>query len=100
MSRTYKEIRRRKDLTEYWKQDRVPVVGFGGWRLTKTTKPKRRKTVDTEDHWMTTPGWWIRLKMNGPQRKLANKQTRLAVNTDVEEVDIADCGRKPHIYFW
>jgi hypothetical protein len=83
-------------LDWYTKELRT-YLGFGHLEL-PTTKTKKRKEVDTEDHWMTTPGWWNRMMVTRPERKRVNSMLKTV--SDVEEVDIPDCGRKPHIYFW
>lgn len=60
---------------------------------------KKRKVVDTEDHWMTTPGWWNRMCVTRPERKRVNAALQ-SIQCDLEDVDIPDLGRKPHIYYW
>lgn len=101
MSRTYKH-KRRRHFSSYWTQDHILVEGFG-WRLTKTTKPKLRKKVDTEDHWMSTPSWWNNLFHTKPKRgkfrnfsKLAVKSSILALDDMLEPSD----SNKPHKYFY
>jgi hypothetical protein len=59
---------------------------------------KKKKNVDSEHHWMTTPSWWNRMKHTRPERRRVN--IALSQVSDVEEVDIPDLKRKPHIYFW
>ena len=113
MSRTYKD-RPSKFVKEPWDKDRVLVsckVIRTNWMTkeleeytasmyleNKTTKTKKRKEVDTEEHWMTTPGWWIRMKHNKPQRRKANML--LTTISSLEDADIPDTKRSPHIYFW
>ena len=70
------------------------------WLKTKTTKPKRKKREDTEDHWMTTPSWWTRLMMNKPQRRRAHVWERKALFEDIEETDPPGVSHKPHWYYW
>lgn len=66
-----------------------------------TTIPKKRKELDTEEHWMTTPGWWIRLMMNKPKRREAHMLEKKAHRVeDLEDVDFVNSKRKPHIYYW
>jgi hypothetical protein len=68
---------------------------------TPTTKPKKRKKMNTEWRWMTTPMWWIREMMTRPQRragKIWEKELLKAV--DLEEVDTPSVGRKPHKYYF
>lgn len=99
MSRTYKDSNRRL-FSAYWNQDYIAVEGYG-YRLGKTTKPKKRKELDTEDHWMSTPGWWIKMTMNRPERRGAHLlEKKVLCTPDIEEVDFPDLGRKPHIYYW
>ena len=59
---------------------------------------KKKKSIDDEHHWMTTPSWWNSLKHTRPERRSA--KVALSKVSDVEEVDIPDTGRKPHQYFW
>lgn len=102
MSRTYKDISRRKHFNTYWQQDHVLLEGFG-WRLAKTTKPKLRKRVDTEDHWMTTPSWWNNLFHTRPIRGRFRNYTKSVVRCPIEYienlVEPLD-SNKPHKYFY
>lgn len=69
----------------------------------KTTKPKKRKKVDTESHWMSTPSWWTKISMIRPQRREGSLWERDTVKTslsELEEVDKPSVSRKPHKYFW
>lgn len=77
----------------------IPGTWYHIWA--KTSKPKQRKTVDYEWHWMGTPGWWIRCMMTKPQRRAVSIWERKAVTSnDLEEVDTPPHGRKPHVYYW
>ena len=68
---------------------------------TKTTKPKRRKEVDTECHWMTTPSWWNRCFNNVPQRRKGRAwERKVLFEADVEETDPPIFSKKPHKYYW
>ena len=114
MSRTYKD-RPYKLKHEPWDKDRVLVrceVIRTNWLTkeleeyttsryleSKTTKTKKRKEVDTQDHWMRTPSWWTHLTMIRPERRKA-KVLLVSIPADLEEADIPDLGRKPHIYFY
>ena len=109
MSRTYKDrparVRFPEENSRYGRQvvyenddfifyNRKPLRG----QLTK--KPRER---DTEYHWMTTPGWWVREFMNQPQRAHGHQWEREVVKKDIEELEDElppDVGRKPHIYYW
>lgn len=102
MSRTYKDNKRRRHFNSYWMQDHILVEGFG-WRLAKTTKPKLRKEVDTEDHWMTTPSWWNRLFHTKPIRGKFRRYTADVVGRSLDSIssilEPLD-SNKPHKYFW
>jgi hypothetical protein len=122
MSRTYKDSNRVK-LKRYYKDrwetehtkyeyesekylwpDFNVSVGLTT-RIKYLKKPgvltKKRKEVDTTDHWMTTPGWWIRLTMNRPERREHHLlEKKVLREIDIEDVDFPDLGRKPHIYYW
>lgn len=66
-------------------------------------KTKKKKRVDTEWHWMTTPGWYISEFMNRPQRARGRAWEHKVVNTAIEDLDTLDTpsvGRKPHLYYW
>jgi hypothetical protein len=108
MARTWKDKkpRFRKEVNSYsgaWQ---------GSWHLLRDiriknlhpwhhSQPKLRKEQDYEDHWMTTPGWWVRMFMTKPQRVRMNRELRAAVKAaDLEEVDVVDLKRKPHVYYY
>ena len=61
-------------------------------------KTKKKRKLDIEWHWMTTPGWWIRLMMGRPERA-RNRAWEQKVLYDID-LDYIDTGRKPHIYYW
>ena len=92
--------------------------------LAPTTKPKKKKKLDTEWHWMSTPSAWTRTMMNRPQRRkgklwekgvskikcktemvgtypnigyvpLLSQDTEDAYNEETPSVS-----RKPHVYYW
>lgn len=108
MSRTYKHIKRvklKKFYEERWDTLYEPQELGRYWhRLQKPgVLPKRRKELDTEEHWMNTPSWWVRLMMTRPQRREGSLWEREVVKTSLEEIDGVDTpsiSRKPHIYFW
>jgi hypothetical protein len=52
---------------------------------------------------MTTPGWWVRMMMNKPQRVASKQWEREVVKMVVEDLVDADppsLGKKPHVYYW
>ena len=129
MSRTYKDIPSRIRFPKYWERDREMLVSTRqitkvtnldwdtmefvtteleqpyervhySWIDLPTTKPKQRKRVDTENHWMSTPSWWTRLMMNKPQRRRAHVWERKALLEDLEETDPPGVSHKPHWYYW
>lgn len=61
---------------------------------------KKKKKVNTEHHWMSTPSAWTRLMMNRPQRRAGRVWERKVLFEDLEETDSPGVGRKPHIYYW
>lgn len=66
-------------------------------------KTKKKRRVDTEDHWMNTPSWWIREFMTVPQRAAGRTWERNVVREKIEDLDAVDkpnISRKPHLYFW
>lgn len=100
MSRTFKETKRRRHFADYWKQDRVSLENFSYLQL-PTTKPKLRKEVDSEDHWMSTPSWWTKMTMIKPERRAAHLlEVEILKVADIEEFDFPDLRRKPFCYYW
>lgn len=102
MSRTYKDDARRRYFNSYWQQDHILLEGFG-WRLAKTTKPKLRKELDTEDHWLGTPSWWNNLFHSRPIRRKFSTFCNISKGLSVEhleEVLEPSDSRKPHKYFY
>lgn len=99
MSRTHKD-KPMKFVYGSFTQDMIPTDGYG-YRLTKTTKTKKRKQVDTEWHWMSTPSAWTRIMMNRPQRRAGRIWERtIFYELDLEDTDPTGVGKKPHIYYW
>ena len=99
MSRTFKDKPSKLIWGDY-SQDYVYLENYSHI-FRKTTKPKLRKEVDTEDHWMTTPSWWTKMMMIRPERRAAHLLEVAALKTaDIEDVDFPDLGKKPHIYYW
>ena len=102
MSRTYKD-KPSKIKHESWNKDRERIEGTFYYIDLPTTKAKKRKELDTEEHWMNTPGWWTRLVMNRPQRRKCKLWERDALKSSLDSLDDLDkpiISRKPHIYFW
>lgn len=101
MSRTYKD-KPYKFKYDAWDKDIVKVEYFYRIYL-PTTKPKKRKAVDTEHHWMSTPSWWNHLFHTKPIRinfrtflSNAKKSSINDLNLLLEPLD----SNKPHKYFW
>jgi hypothetical protein len=64
---------------------------------------KKKKNVDTENHWMTTPMWYIREFMNQPQRAKGRQWEKTVLKVDINDLDAIDypsVSRKPHLYYW
>lgn len=91
MARTYKDRPSRVRFPEvypYW---------------VEVEKSKKKRHVDTEWHWMGTPGWWIHLMMTKPQRRAGSLWERDVVKADIDQLDNFDkpsISRKPHRYYW
>lgn len=107
MSRTYKD-RPYKLHSSYWRSDEEEYIPCGNpmfpWAVMKkkTSKPKKRKEVDTEWHWMSTPSWWTRLTMNRPQRRAGHTWETGVIGLQFidETLDYPGVGKRPHNYFW
>ena len=64
---------------------------------------KKKKNIDTENHWMTTPMWYIREFMNQPQRAKGRQWEKTVLKVDINDLDIIDypsVSKKPHWYYW
>lgn len=67
----------------------------------KSTKPKVRKSKNTEWRWYKqTPSWWTRLFMNKPQRRKGRQWERKVLFEDIEDTDPPGVSRKPHKYYF
>lgn len=102
MSRTYKD-KPSKLKYDAWDKDRERIESTFYYIDLPTTKTKKRKEVDTEWHWMSTPSWWTHLTMNRPQRRRCKLWERDALKTcldSLEDLDKPSISRKPHIYYW
>lgn len=96
----------------YWYEDRKKIFvpfdkpipyEYTVWLKKPGVKRKKKKNDDTVYHWMSTPGWWIRVRMDRPQRRkshLWEKQVVQAKVEDLEDEDPPIIGRKPHVYYW
>ena len=109
MSRTYKDMPSRvTHPEEAFDFDRLLVYeGKHSWNciyLQKAgVKTKKKKNVDTEHHWMTTPSWFIHDFMNQPQRIRSKQWEREIVKVPIDNLDECEApplGKKPHIYYW
>jgi hypothetical protein len=117
MSRTYKDVPykfRHSDETFEVTHDRLTVPMPYWYDPSKTfemivylKKPgvlkKKKKHVDTEDHWMHTPNFWVHDYMTVPQRAAGKMWEKKAARTrfeDLDDLDKPSVGRKPHIYYW
>lgn len=119
MSKTIKDRPSRFKYDNHDK-DRENIAPFV-WNQLPTTKPKKRKEIDFEWHWMNTPSWWTRMTMNRPQRRSAKLWERdvskIPFKTEaiemtkyfgiskesmamLEDSDTPSVSRKPHVYYW
>ena len=107
MSRTYKDVPRKFRYPDDEWDARYTTVEYtrdddSVWRywLEIGDKPKIKKNKCDKWFWYrATPGWWVNLYMTRPQRRAANIATR-TLSGDLEEVDIPDFKRKPHVYYY
>ena len=106
MSRTYKD-RPRKLTDYYWQQDAVSGINEEGRYFTiysKTTKTKKKKSVDTEWHWYRqTPSWWTHEFMIVPMRAAGKRWDSIVAKTAIEDLDtlnLPNVSNKPHVYYW
>lgn len=96
MSRTFKD--KPSKLRFDYNTDRIMTEGWS-FRQLPTTKPKKRKELDIEDHWIGTPGWWVHMTMNKPQRRAVHLWEKRALISDIEELDIPT-KKVAFVYFW
>ena len=106
MSRTYKDrpskIRFPEEQWDY-KYYRVGDRWYFNFLEYPGVLTKKKKRVDTENHWMSEPSWFIREFMNQPQRARGKQWEKKIVKVsldDLIDIDYPDVGRKPHIYYW
>jgi hypothetical protein len=114
MSRTFKDkpYKIRQPTSDYWHDSEMIqytiVDEFSNEEYTRhrpiqlpTTKPKRRKELDTENHWMSTPSWHNHLYNNIPRRREGRHFERtIHLIDDIEEADPPEFSKKPHKYYW
>ena len=102
MSRTFKD-KPSKLLWGDYQQDYIWLEGYYHI-LRKTTKPKVKRSVDTDWAWMqATPSWWNNLFHTRPIRGNFRKFTKDLVRLDKEAVeDILEPtdSRRPHKYYY
>lgn len=105
MSRTYKDRPSKIRYPEEQWDNRYYRSGYRKFSFLeyRGVLTKKKKCVDTENHWMTTPSWFIREFMNQPQRARGKQWEKKIVKVsfdDIIDVDYPDVSRKPHIYYW
>ncbi len=111
MSRTHKDVpvkhRKPRDVYDWlYTTEKVAYLNENDklrywYKELPGLKPKKRKEVDLEYHWMTTPSWWTRLTMNRPTRRYYHLLEHEAARvSDLEEFDIPDLKKKPYNYYW
>lgn len=65
---------------------------------------KKRSYVGFSQYWYRmTPSWWTKMFMLRPARRRANNivnQLHKFQVEDLEDVDVPDLRKKPHIYYW
>ena len=100
MSRTRKDVPP-KFRFEPGDQDQIKVDGWG-YRNGPTTKPKKRKEVDTEHHWMNTPSWWNNLFHTRPIRGNFRTFVSNAKKSSLEDIEFLlepSDSKSPHKYY-
>lgn len=88
-------------INRYWPRGEY----YCGLRWFSVKRPyilkKKARHVDSENHWMSTPGWWTHFYMDRPQRQASNQYMKqITLDVDLEELDPPMIGRKPHVYYW
>ena len=106
MSRTYKDRPSKIRFPEEQWDYKYYRVG-DRWHFNYLAYPgvltKKKKNVDTDWHWMTTPSWFIREFMNQPQRYRGKQWEKKIVKCPIDSLideDYPGVSRKPHIYYW
>jgi hypothetical protein len=110
MSRTHKDVpvkhRKPRDVYDYsYNTEKVAYLNENDklrywYKELPGLKPKKRKEVDLEYHWMTTPSWWTRLTMNRPTRRQHHLLEHKVLFCDLEDFDFVDTKKKPFNYYW
>lgn len=106
MSRTYKDIPKkfrdkRWDWKWVWENWYYTRYEWGAGNCKKAGFfPKLKKRKDTENHWMSTPSAWTRLMMNRPERAARRAWENKILYQDIEEFELPNTKRKPHIYYF
>jgi hypothetical protein len=106
MSRTYKDLPNKLRFPEEAWDYRYYFSGgrkYIDYLQYPGVLTKKKKNVDTENHWMTTPMWYIREFMNQPQRAKGRQWEKSVLKVDINDLDIIDypsVSRKPHLYYW
>lgn len=106
MSRTYKDRPSKFRYPEKqwdYKYEPTEPVWWPNYIQRRGVLTKKKKSVDTEHHWMTTPSWFIREFMNRPQRRASKVWEDTVIGKDINNLDLEDppvIGKKPHIYYW
>lgn len=102
MSRTYKD-KPMKLLWGDYAQDYIYLANFRHI-MRKTTKPKVRRSVDTDWQWYnSTPSWWNNLFHTKPIRGKFRNFNKLAVKSplsSLEDMLEPQDSNKPHKYFY
>ena len=107
MSRTYKDRPYKLRYPEEQWDYKYYRLGVDRWWVNYLEYPgvltKKKKNLDTEYRWMTTPMWYIREFMNQPQRAKGRQWEKTVLKVDINNLDIIDypsVSRKPHWYYW
>lgn len=118
MSRTYKDRPTRIRFPQYTIDDKyeyfeyeleTPRLNWHGKLITHSKYslkkagylPKKSRREDTVWRWQSTPSWWTRMYMTRPERTRAKREVaKIKYCADLEEVDIPNLKKKPHVYYW
>jgi len=83
-------------------KDYVQIPGTWTSIQTKTTKPKKRRTLDNEWRWYKrTPSAWNNMFHTRPRRAEAHLwERRVTMAIDVIDCDTPNNSNKPHQYYY